>query len=127
MRIALEPGFRFGNADLGQQLQRSRPRHAPSNAAVKLQDFTDLGLNRVERIERRHRLLEDNRNVVAANAANLALRQLQQFVPLEANAAGGMRCGWVWQELQDRQRADRFSGTGFSDQRHALTALDLEG
>src|SRR5438552_18522121 len=81
----------------------------------------------MQRIERRHRLLEDDRNVVAANAANFALRQFEQFAPLELNAARGMRCGRVWQELQDRQRADRFSGARLSDQRHALAALDLKG
>ncbi len=42
MRIAGKPGLRFGNADLGEQLERPRPRHRAANSAVKLQDFTDL-------------------------------------------------------------------------------------
>src|SRR5690348_5543825 len=36
----------------------------------------------------------------------------------------GLRIG---QELQDRQRTDRFAGAGFPDQRDAFAALDLEG
>src|SRR5258706_8537420 len=38
-----------------------------------------------------------------------------------------MRGGRIRQQLQDRQRADRFSRTRLSDQRHALTTLDLKG
>src|SRR6266853_515900 len=97
MRIARQPRFRFGNADLGEQFERPYPRPRAANSAVKLQDFTDLGLNRMQRIERRHWFLEDDRNVVAANAANLALRQIEQFAALEVNAAGGMGSGRIRQ------------------------------
>src|SRR5258706_10163976 len=38
-----------------------------------------------------------------------------------------VRGGRIRQQLQDRQRADRFSRTRLSDQRHALTTLDLKG
>src|SRR3982074_2685395 len=38
-----------------------------------------------------------------------------------------MGSGRIRQQLQDRQRADGFSGAGFSDQRHALATLDLKG
>ena len=126
MRIAGEPGFRIGNADLRQQFQRPCPRHRAANAAVQLQNLADLRLDGVQRIERGHRLLEDDRNVVAADAADLALRQVEQFAALEADGAGGMRRGRIGQQLQDRQRADRFARTGFADQRHAFAALDLE-
>src|SRR6185437_11145828 len=103
-----------------------RPRHLAANAAVKLQDLADLGRDRVQRIERGHRLLEYDRNIIAANAANLAFRQVEQLPALELNAARRMRGGRIGQQLEDRQRADRLSGAGFADQRHALAALDLE-
>src|SRR4030081_2173912 len=99
MRIALEPRLRIGNADLSEQFERPPPRPLATDAAVKLQDFTDLGLNRMQRIERGHRLLEDDGNVVAADAANLALRQAEQFPALEANAAGGVRSGRIRQQF----------------------------
>src|SRR3981189_3886677 len=38
-----------------------------------------------------------------------------------------MGSGRVRHQLQDGQRADGFSGAGFSDQRHALATLDLKG
>src|SRR5487761_2288372 len=102
MRIAREPRFRVGDAYLGEQLKRARPRLLPADAAVKLQDFADLRLNRMQRIERRHRLLEDDRNVVAANATHLALRKRQQLAALEVNAARRMRRGRIRQQLEDR-------------------------
>src|ERR1700747_889903 len=124
MRVAAEPRFRLGNADLAEQFERARPRHLGSDRVMQLEDFTDLRLDGVERIERSHRLLEDDRNVVAANAAHLALRQIEQFAALEANASRWMRRGRVREQLEDRERADRFSGTGFADQRDALPAAD---
>src|ERR1700722_6848777 len=89
-----------------------------------MQDLADLPFDRVQRIERRHRLLEDDRDVVAANAANLALAEIDQFAALEVDAAGGMRRRRIWQQFEDRQRADGFSGPGFPDQRRTLAAPD---
>src|SRR5882672_1755161 len=37
-----------------------------------------------------------------------------------------MRGARIRQQLQDRQRADGFSGAGLADQRHAFAALDGE-
>ena len=126
VRIARKPGFRLGNADLRQQLQRAPPRRRTATPAVQQQDLADLGLDGVQRIERGHWLLKDDRDVVAANAPDLALRQTEQFAALEADVAAGVRRGRIGQQLEDRQRADGFSGSGFADQRHALAALDIE-
>ena len=86
MRIALQPGFGIGNADLRQQLERARPRHLPADAAVQEKNLADLRLDRVQRIERGHRLLEDDRDVVAADLAHLAFRRRQQLAAAEADA-----------------------------------------
>src|SRR3979409_815928 len=93
---------------------------------MKLQNLADLGLDGMQRIERRHRLLKDDRDVIAADAADLAFRQIDQLAAFEMDAAGGMRRGWIRQQLQYRQRTDRFARAGFADQRHALAAPDLE-
>ena len=79
MRIAAKPRFGFGNADLRQQFQDPRLGFRAAQAVMQSQDFADLRLNGLQRIERRHRLLEDNRDVVAANAANLVLAEIQQL------------------------------------------------
>ena len=75
VRIAAEPGLRIGNADLGQQFEDARARRRAGDAAVQQQNLADLLLDGVQRIERRHRLLEDDGDVVAAHLAHLVLRQ----------------------------------------------------
>ena len=93
---------------------------------MQQQDLADLLLDGVERIERGHRLLEDDSDVVAAHVADLGLGQAQQLLALEADRAGRMVRGGIRQELQDRERGDRFAGAGLADQRDRLALLDLE-
>ena len=83
MRIAAEPSGRIGNADLVEQFDDARARRLACKPLMQQQDFADLLLDRVQRIERRHRLLEDDRDVVAAHVADLFFRHGEQFAALE--------------------------------------------
>ena len=67
MRIAREPALGIGNAAQAEQLEMRARAGAPVDAAMQQQDLADLLLDRVQRIERRHRLLEDDGDVVAAH------------------------------------------------------------
>ena len=128
VRIACQAASRDRECRPASRVRGSAP--APPTLLMplmQLQDLADLRLDRVQRIERGHRLLEDDRDVVAADVAHLVFRQAQQLASLEADAAGGMRRRRIGQQFQDRQRADRFAGAGFADQRDAFAALDLEG
>src|ERR1700722_18800550 len=78
----------------------------------------------MQRIERRHRLLEDDRDVVAANAAHVVLGRRQKVAAIEQDAARWVRRVRIRQQLQNREPAGGFFGAGFADQRHALTTLD---
>ena len=75
MRIALEPALRIGNADLGQHLDGARARRGAGQAAMQQQNLADLLLDRVQRIERGHRLLEHDGDVVAAHLPHLAFAE----------------------------------------------------
>ena len=67
MRITLKtPGW-VGNADLTEQIENSRPRCFSGKTLMQRQNFSDLLLDRVQRIERGHRLLKDDRDVVATH------------------------------------------------------------
>jgi len=100
MWIAGEPRFRFG-MPTWSAARWSAPAPSGRYPAVKLQDLADLDSIVCSGLERRHRLLEDDRNVVCRECANFALRQLDRFAPLELNAARGMRCGRVWQQASE--------------------------
>ena len=126
VRIAPKPRLRFGNADLGEHFEGPLASGGAGEPAMQQQDFADLLFDGVQRIERGHRLLKDDGDVVAAHAPHLALRERQQIVALEGDAAGRMIRRRVGQELEDRQRGDRFAGAGFADQRHSLALADVE-
>ena len=73
VRIGAKPLRRIDDADLGQKLDdpRWRDGRAPM---VKRDDLADLPLDRVERIERRHRLLKHHGDGVAAHRAQFVDR-----------------------------------------------------
>ena len=75
-----------------RRLRRSRP-------AMQQQNFADLLLDRVQRIERRHRLLEHDGDVVAAHVARFALRQRRTGPALEQDGAGRMPRRRIGQQL----------------------------
>ena len=64
-----------------------------AHALVQLQDLADLLLDRVQRVERGHRLLEDHGDVVAAHArAARSSLSVEQVLALEQDLA--RRDGW---------------------------------
>ena len=95
--------------------------------AVNLQHFAHLLLDRVQRIERGHRLLEDHRDLVAPDVAERARIEGQEVHAVEADAARRVRRGGVGQEPQDRQRRHRLARARFADERHGLGLADIEG
>ncbi len=95
-------------------------------ALVQEQHLVDLPLDRVQRVERGHRLLEDHRHAVAAHRRSSRCRRADQLLALEADAAGRMPRHRIGQQLQDRQRRHRLARARFADQRQGLAAADVE-
>ena len=71
--IVVEARLGIGQADDVEQPQRLGAGGGFAEPAMRDDDLAHLLLDGVERIERTHRLLKDHRDVVAANAAQLAL------------------------------------------------------
>src|SRR3982074_1454546 len=86
----------------------------------------DLAATGQHRIETRHRLLEDHRNVVAADGAHLALGKLQQILSLEADGARDPARG-LGDEPHQRHGGDRLAAAGFTDNGQRLAFVDVEG
>ncbi len=76
MRKGAEPLGRIGNADLLQKLDDAGANLLRAARAVKLEDLADLPLDRMQRIERGHRLLKHHGDLAAANGAQLGVREL---------------------------------------------------
>ncbi len=125
VRVGAEPGLRLANADLFEQLERAPARRRLVQAAMDLQHLADLPLDRVQRVERGHRFLEDDADLVAAHRPQLLLVRLEEILALEVDLARRMdRRGR--QQPHHRERRHRLARTGFADQRHRLALDDVE-
>ena len=127
MRIGLEPSLGVVDADFLEQIEHARARLLVRHPAVNLQHLAHLLFDRVQRIERGHRLLEDHRDLVAPDVAERARIEGQEVHAVEADTARRMRRGGVGQEPQDRQRRHRLARARFADERHGLGLADIEG
>ena len=127
VRVGAEPPLGILDADEPQQFHRARGGRRPVEALVQLQGLADLALDGVERVQRRHGLLENHGDTVAADALQGPGVGAQQFGALEADAAARMAGGGVGQQLQDRQRGGRFARAAFSHQGHGLAPADGKG
>ena len=82
----------------------------PVRPLMQQQDLADLLLDGVQRIERGHRLLEDDGDVVAAHVANFVLRAGRSSSwPLKRTEPDGWLRGGIGQELQHRERGHRLA------------------
>ena len=125
MRVAAHPGAALGiRTDSSSATARS-VRIAPCRRAVDEQRFGDLIADREHRIQRRHRLLKDERDLGPAHGAHVALREGQQVAALETDAASCNAARRLHQP-QDRHRGDRFAAAGFADQPQRLSGPHLE-
>src|SRR5580692_9539753 len=126
MWVSAETAFRIRDSNLAQHFDNAGARGGTGHAPMQQEDFANLLVDSVERIERSHRLLEHDGDVVAAYAAHIALGSLQQVLTLEGDRAGRMLRRRVGQQLEDRQRRGGFSGAGLADQRNGFALADVE-
>ena len=77
MRIFAHAPCRLRNADQCQHLDGTRLGGLLVEPLMHPQGLADLTADRQHRIEARHRLLKDHRNVVAADGTHLAFGELQ--------------------------------------------------
>jgi hypothetical protein len=77
----------------------------------------------VERIERRHRLLEDHRDLAAADGAHARLAEAAQVVAVEDDPPRRAR---AVDEAEHRQRRDRLARSRLADEGELLAGVDRQ-
>src|SRR5215831_7905834 len=87
---------------------------------MKLHRLADLSADGEHRIKRRHRLLEDHRDVVAAHRAHLRFVELEQIAAIELDRAGNDPAGRIGNEPHHGERRHTLAAAGFTDDRHRL-------
>src|SRR5450755_2436697 len=123
--VDLELGVR--NADFGEQRDRALSGVGRRETEMQTQHLGQLKTDREHRVQRRHRLLEDHRDVGAAQPAQLALIQVDQVAAAVYDlAAGKNRCIFLGQQTEDRERSHRLAAARLADQRYGGIAGDVE-
>ena len=126
MRIFGNATLSLGDVHEAQHFDRALQRGCAIELLVQHQRLTDLTADCQDGIERCHRLLEDHRDVVAANTAHLGFLELQQVDALKADRAGDDTAGWGLDEAQDRERGDRLAAAALADNGQRLTLGDMQ-
>ena len=91
MRIGIEALLGLLQAHQVQQFQGARARRGPAHAAMQHQGLADLPLDRVQRIERGHRFLEDDADAIAAHLPQRRLVGADQLAAVQTDAAARVR------------------------------------
>ncbi len=126
MRIFVQALARGGHAHPLEDAQRLGLGRRPVEPAMMHQRLGDLEADGEHRVEARHRLLEDHRQLVAAHIAHLLLGELQEVAAVETDhaldpAVGGRK------KPHHRECRDALAGTRFADDRDGLARADIEG
>ncbi len=125
--IVVEPAGRIRNADKLQHLERTLAGGLTARIAVDADRLGNLRPDGVDRIEARHRLLEDHRDAIAANAAHLALVESSEILPPEAHGAADDASDAARQQPQDRECSHTLAAARLADDADGLAGKDLEG
>ena len=107
---------------LARALEGSTPRHIEMAHDV----LGDLRADRQHGVEAGHRLLEDHRDAMAAQALHLGLAQGRELTALEADRARGDAAGPRRDQPQDRQRRHRLAAAQFAHDAQRLAGRQIE-
>ena len=100
-------------------------RAALVDLLVRLDRLDDLLADPVHRVQRRHRILEDHPDLVAAVVLHLRVRELEQVAALVVHLAAEARVD-VARQAHDRHRGHALARAGLADDPEHLAALELE-
>ena len=114
MRVVVHPPLRVGDADLLEQLHRPGPGGRPGDPGVRSELLGDVPADGVDRGQRRHRILEDHRDVAAAQAPQLVVAHGHEVLPAEQRLAFHGAVG-IADQLEDAHHRHALARAGFAD------------
>ncbi|CDN42283.1 hypothetical protein BN871_BC_00130 [Paenibacillus sp. P22] len=126
MRIRVHDLLRPRDSDESNQVDRPRPRLLPAQLAMLHQRLDDLLADLEHRIQRRHRLLKDHGNVVAAHGPQLVRLHGKQIAAVELDGASDDFAGRAFHQPHDRHRRNAFAAAGFPDDAHRFAGPHMQ-
>ncbi len=132
VRVLLDPAARVRDVHEIEQLHHPRPGLTLGHVHVLLHDLLDLASDPEHRIQRGHRLLEDERDLPSTDLPQARPGRSEQLVPLEEHAPGDARR--LREEAEDREGRHALPAAGLAHdsqdlarlegQRHAVDGMD---
>ena len=124
--VLLQAAVRLVDADQLQQLLSAGPGFLLGLFGVQQDDLDDLVADGVHRVQTRHRVLEDDGDLVAADLAELLLGHFVDLVAVEPHRAADQTAG-VSGQAHDGIRRDRLAGAGLADDAQHVALVHAEG
>ena len=125
VRIGVKPLTRPGQLHAFEQLQGAGFGVAGTHVLVQAQGLGNLLPDRVQGVERRHRLLKNHRHARTAQLAQLRLGQAHQLLALQHD--GAAHAGAFGQQAHQGQSRERFAAAALANQAHRLAAFHAPG
>src|SRR6185503_3062384 len=97
-----------------EELDGPLTRLALVHLEVELERLGDLAADREDGVEARHGVLEDHRDVVAADPADVVVVHLEDVLTVEHDRALDDLSGWLRDEAHERQCGDGLPATGLA-------------
>ena len=123
--IRLVPAFRVGDADEPHQLERPGVGVAAAAAQADERPLSDLVADAHQRVQRRHRLLEDHRDGAAAQLPQRRGVAGRDVDAVDLDRATGDP-GGAWEQADERAQRHRLPGPGLADKAERLAGLYVE-
>ena len=93
---------------------------------VVADDLEDLVADGHDRVQRRHGILKDHRDLTAAHLTHFLFGQLQKIVSFVDDLTGNNFSGRVRDQAHDTARQCCFACAGLADQTQSLAAPNLQ-
>ncbi len=124
VRIARELFLRRRHVHLTQQFDGALACLMATNMAMCTDRRDNLIADRIDRVERRHRLLEDHPDHAAADLPQALRRHRQQVFAIEQQRPRDPRLGR--QQPEHRHGRHRLAGAGFADDGQRFAGMEVE-
>jgi hypothetical protein len=126
VRVVVEALGRPWDSHLLEELDRALAGVLLGGVEVAPQRLRDLRPDLERRVERRHRVLEDHRDLAAADVLHLPVVELRQVLAVEEDRPAYDLRGRFRNETHDRERRDGLAATGLTDDPERLALLHVE-
>jgi hypothetical protein len=106
VRVGLDALFGIGDADFRERLDGAVEGLGALESLVQFQRFGQLLGDPQVGVQRGHRILEDHRDALAADAAELAVAGLEEIDAVEHRGAGVDAPRWLRNQSEQRVAGD---------------------